>query len=175
MATKKLQILGSLGNKIYTQNDEPTDAPDGALWVDLDETGSTGASGGISVANNAGAHNAVYRGKCLGDVITEEQFANISAGTFDDLFIGDYWTIGGINFRIAAFDYYYGTGGHDPANGEPLLVHHAVIVPDSVYALFPGVQMNGTASTSGGYLGSVMRQNNLDFAYKLVQGFLGIT
>ncbi len=44
MATKKLQILGSLGNKIYTQNEEPTDAPEGALWLDLDED-SQAASG----------------------------------------------------------------------------------------------------------------------------------
>lgn len=39
MSTKKLQILGSLGNRVYSQNDEPTDAPDGAIWVDLDEEG----------------------------------------------------------------------------------------------------------------------------------------
>lgn len=37
MATKKIQILGSLGDKIYKQNDEPVDAPDGSLWIDLDE------------------------------------------------------------------------------------------------------------------------------------------
>ena len=37
MSTKKIQILGSLGSKIYTQNEEPADAPDGALWLDLDE------------------------------------------------------------------------------------------------------------------------------------------
>lgn len=120
------------------------------------------------VANNAGAHNTIYRGKYLGDNITQEQFAAMTNGTFEDLFIGDYWTIGGINFRIAAFDYYYGTGG-----GDPLQKHHAVLVPDSVSALFPGIQMNATATTTGGYLGSVMRQNNLDYAYKLIQGFLG--
>ncbi len=37
MATKKLQILDtSLGSNIYTQPDEPANAPDGALWVDTD-------------------------------------------------------------------------------------------------------------------------------------------
>lgn len=36
MSTKQLQILGSLGNNFYAQNDEPTDAVDGSLWVDLD-------------------------------------------------------------------------------------------------------------------------------------------
>ena len=38
---------------------------------------------------NAGFHNSVYRGKYLGSSVTAEQYAQISAGTFDDLFIGD--------------------------------------------------------------------------------------
>ena len=37
MATKKLQIIGNLGAKVYSQTDEPTDATDGSLWLDLDE------------------------------------------------------------------------------------------------------------------------------------------
>lgn len=37
MSTKKLQIVGGLGNKVYVQNDEPTDAADGSLWLDMDE------------------------------------------------------------------------------------------------------------------------------------------
>ena len=51
MSTKKLQILGNLGNKIYTQNDEPVDAVDGSLWIDLDESigGSSGKSGGYYI------------------------------------------------------------------------------------------------------------------------------
>ena len=36
MSTKKLQILGSLGDKIYKQNEEPIGAEEGALWVNLD-------------------------------------------------------------------------------------------------------------------------------------------
>lgn len=47
--------------------------------------------------NNAGAHNAIYRGKSLGSTVTTAQYAAIKAGTFDDLYIGDYWTIGGVN------------------------------------------------------------------------------
>ena len=60
--------------------------------------------------NNAGAHNAIYRGKSLGSTVTTAQYAAIKAGTFDDLYIGDYWTIGGVNYRIAAFDYYLNSG-----------------------------------------------------------------
>ena len=45
MSTKKLQILGQLGDKIYKQNEAPIDAPNGTLWVDLDASdGSTNDS-----------------------------------------------------------------------------------------------------------------------------------
>lgn len=33
--------------------------------------------------NNAGAHNAIYRGKSLGSTVTTAQYAAIKAGTFD--------------------------------------------------------------------------------------------
>jgi len=102
--------------------------------------------------DGAGAHNAIYRGKYLGASVTDEQYAAISGGTFEDLYIGDYWTIGGINYRIAAFDYFYNCG--DTA----LTVHHAVIVPDT--ALY-NATMNATNITTGGYTGSVMYVTNL--------------
>lgn len=50
MSTKKIQIIGSLGNKVYTQPEEPVDAPDGSLWVDLDNEGMS--SGGLSVSTS---------------------------------------------------------------------------------------------------------------------------
>lgn len=100
----------------------------------------------------AGPHNSIYRGKYLGTDVTDEQYAAIQNGTFEDLYIGDYWTIGGVNYRIAAFDYYNNVG--DTA----LLDHHAVIVPDkSLY----NATMNATNITTGGYTGSVMRVTNL--------------
>ena len=104
---------------------------------------------------NAGAHNAIYRGKYLGESATAAQYAAISAGTFDDLYIGDYWTIGGVNYRIAAFDYYLNCG--DTACTD----HHVVIVPDS--CLYNAV-MNRTNTTTGGYVGSAMYKSNLEQA-----------
>lgn len=109
----------------------------------------------IMTAPNDGAHNAIYRGKYLGASVTEEQYAAISAGTFDDLYIGDYWTIGGVNYRIAAFDYYLNSG--DTA----CTTHHAVIVPDtSLYS----AAMNSTNTTAGGYVGSAMYKRHLEQA-----------
>ena len=104
---------------------------------------------------NAGSHNSIYRGKYLGDTVTDAQYAAIAAGTFDDLFIGDYWTIGGVNYRIAAFDYYLKCG--NPACTK----HHAVIVPDTK---FYDYAMNDTAITTGGYVGSKMYTKGLEQA-----------
>nr|DAK67147.1 MAG TPA: hypothetical protein [Caudoviricetes sp.] len=116
---------------------------------------------GRIVERNSAAHNAIYRGKYLGESVTEEQYAAIKAGTFDDLFVGDYWTIGGVNYRIAAFDYYLSSGNTACTD------HHVVIVPDtSLYK----AQMHNTSSgglesggntTSGGYVGSDMYKTNL--------------
>ena len=102
--------------------------------------------------NNAGAHNATYRGKNLGTSVTAEQWAAIANGTFADLYIGDYWVIGGVNWRIAAFDYYYKTGD------TSCTTHHAVIVPDT--NLYTHV-MNDTNITTGGYVGSRMYTEGL--------------
>ncbi len=102
---------------------------------------------------NAGAHNAIYRGKYLGESVTAAQYAAISAGTFDDLYIGDYWTIGGVNYRIAAFDYYLNSG--DTA----CTTHHVVLVPDT--CLY-NAAMNTTNTTNGGYVGSAMYKSNLE-------------
>ena len=115
--------------------------------------------------NNAGAHNAIYRGKSLGSTVTTAQYATIKAGTFDDLYIGDYWTIGGVNYRIAAFDYYLNSGD------TSCTTHHVVIVPDT--CLY-NAQMHNTSSggyeggaantTTGGYVGSDMYKSNLEQA-----------
>lgn len=52
MSTKILQILeGTLGNKIYTQPDEPIDAPDGSIWVDTDEETQGGSGCNCGVGN----------------------------------------------------------------------------------------------------------------------------
>lgn len=104
---------------------------------------------------NAGAHNCIYRGKNLGTSVTEEQYAAIAAGTFEDLYIGDYWVINGVNWRIAAFDYYLTTG--DTACST----HHVTIVPDTNLDFQP---MNSSNTTTGGYLGSGMYTANMETA-----------
>nr|DAM81779.1 MAG TPA: hypothetical protein [Caudoviricetes sp.] len=55
--------------------------------------------------DGAVAHNNIFRGKKLGDRITEKQYEVIKNGTFKDLYIGDYWVINGIKYIIVDFDY----------------------------------------------------------------------
>ena len=114
--------------------------------------------------DNAGAHNSIYRGKNLGTTVTEEQWEAISRGTFTDLYIGDYWVIGGVNWRIAAFDYYLNCGD------TSFTKHHAVIVPDT--CLY-NAQMNTTNVTTGAYKGSAMYTANLTQAKSTINSAFG--
>ncbi|MFR6676678.1 hypothetical protein [Hominisplanchenecus sp.] len=111
---------------------------------------------GVLLQPGAAAHNAIYRGKYLGDTVTDKQAAAIADGRFEDLFIGDYWTMGSVNYRIADFDYWYRTGFPEASRVGK---HHAVIVPDT--AISTG-QMNGSNTTSGGYRNSLMKSKMND-------------
>ena len=133
--------------------------------------------------SNAGLHNALYRGKNLGTALTDAQSAAIRAGTFTDLFVGDSWTMtvpykwvdgndeeheatATVTFRIAGFDYYFGTGDQ----GSGLQTHHAVIVPDTVLYT---ARMNPTNTTEGAYVGSEMYTENLKRAKALITAAFG--
>lgn len=130
--------------------------------VIINENGAISVNDDTSfhIRTNAGAHNSVYRGKNLGTSVTDTQYAAIAAGTFEDLYIGDYWTIGGINYRIAAFDYYLGCGD------TKLPTHHIVVVPDS--SLYDA-RMNASNTTKGGYVGSEMYTVNLKQAKTIIK------
>lgn len=116
------------------------------------------------LADGAAAHNCIYRGKNLGTSVTAEQYAAISSGKFTDLYIGDYWVIKGVTYRIAAFDYYYNCGDTN------FTKHHVVIVPDtSLYK----AQMNTSNVTTGGYTGSAMYKSNLEQAKTTIKAAFG--
>lgn len=116
------------------------------------------------LADGAAAHNCIYRGKNLGTSVTAEQYAAISSGKFTNLYIGDYWVIKGVTYRIAAFDYYYNCGDTN------FTKHHVVIVPDtSLYK----AQMNTSNVTTGGYTGSAMYKSNLAQAKTTIKAAFG--
>lgn len=168
--------------KKFTDLSVITEAPDNAVLLIHDGNGVKQISaanlkkdvkGLISTAQaminaiattGAGAHNAIYRGKSLGSAVTEAQWAAIKAGTFEDMYIGDYWTIGGVVYRIAAFDYYYRAGDTD------MTTHHVTLVPDA--NMYTHV-MNDTNITTGAYVGSKMYTEGLTQAKTTINSAFG--
>lgn len=116
------------------------------------------------VADNAGSHNAIYRGKNLGTSLTTAQKQTISSGQFTDMFIGDYWLINGVTWRIAAFDYWLRTGDTECTK------HHIVVVPDgNLYT----AKMNDSNITTGAYVGSKMYTESLEQAKTTINNAFG--
>ena len=115
-------------------------------------------------------HRNIYRGKNLGsgttvdDVLTSAQKTAISSGTFDDLFIGDYMTLGGIRYDIADMDYWYNIGD------TSFTKHHIVMIP---HATLYTANMNDTNTTEGAYLGSKMYTDNLNNAKATIGSAFG--
>lgn len=105
-----------------------------------------------------------FRGKNLGSVLTAEQKSNIQNGTFKGFFLGDYWVIGGRNWRIVDFNYWYNCGDIAFTN------NHLVVMPDT--ALYTA-QMNAENVTTGGYVGSEMYTTNLEEAKTIVSSAFG--
>ena len=139
------------------------------------------ATNGLKESSGAGLHNSFFSGKNLGSALTAAQSAEIRAGTFGDLFVGDYWPMtvtyeykdandvtqtatATVNFRIAGCDYYLHTGDSD------LTTHHLVIVPDSILYT---AKMNAENVTTGAYVGSEMYTKNLARAKALITAAFG--
>ena len=105
-------------------------------------------------------HNSIFRGAYLGTLFTSAQKSAIANGTFDELFVGDYWTIGNVNWRIADIDYLYGY----------VNTHHLIIVPDTI--LYNTV-WNSTSTTASGYAGSDIFNTGLASALTSTQNAFG--
>lgn len=115
----------------------------------------------IVVAPNAGAHNAIYRGKDITELFYDGTLTKqIAAGTFDDIFVGDY-IIGkssGRKYLVADLNYRLHCG--DTECTKP----HMLMIPERTMG---NAQMNANNDTTGGYTGSAMYTTNLA-AYKTV-------
>ena len=101
----------------------------------------------------------IYRGKNLGTSVTPAQKTAITTGTFEDMYVGDYWVINGVTWRIADINYWYNCGD------TSFTKNHLVMIPDS--SLY-STQMNETDTTHNGYVGSKMYTEGLNQAKTLV-------
>lgn len=95
------------------------------------------------IADNGEAHNRVFRGKCLGTKLTDEQYAEIQAGTFRDLYIGDYWTINGVDWMIVHFDYFLKIYDANVSK------HHVTIMPKNPFAFNAPLKTNDSNTWYG--------------------------
>lgn len=122
-----------------------TDTQD--LYVGTD-SGNKKVGGADLCINNAGFHNSIFRGKDVTAYYTDGTlYTRISSGTFEDLFVGDYIIKNNITWRIAGFDIHLNKGD------DPLITHHAVIVPDRNLTR---EVMASEASPVGGYVRSIV-------------------
>lgn len=120
--------------------------------------------GALTSGSAAALKNCLPRFKYLGTSVTSEQWAAIQNGTFDGLFLGDYWTINGVDYIIVAFDYWLNTGD------TPCTKHHVVVIPRvNLYTY----NFNPTNTTEGGYVGSDLYKNGLTQAKTTINSAFG--
>lgn len=96
-------------------------------------------------------HRQIYRGKSLGSTVTSTQSDNIKNGKFHDIWVGDYWEIGGIKYYVADFDVYYGS------RDNTSLSHHLVMWPETSFGTEQFITVDSTG-TSNGYGESNIRK-----------------
>jgi len=135
-------------------------------------------------------HNMVYRGKNLGDTLTDAQHTALSGGNFTDLYLGDYWTktvtipagtyTGGdstevtvpaqtnitLKAVIADFDTFYAGYASTYAG---INTHHAAVIVTG----FSNVVWNGTNSTAGGYVNSLIHKWLVGSALPQIETWFG--
>jgi hypothetical protein len=107
--------------------------------------------------DNAGSHNALYRGCDLTDYFNSGAMSTaIANGSFKNIYPGDYitksvtvdgTTYSNIKWIVGDLDYYWRRGGTD------LKTHHVLIFPETFLGT---ARMNPTSTTEGGYVGSEM-------------------
>lgn len=116
----------------------------------------------IVVASNAGAHNAIYRGKDITNLFYNGTLSTqIAAGTFDDIFIGDYIIGQNSNrkYLVADINYRLHTGDINCTTPHVLMITEKLV---------ECAQMNSSNTTTGAYLGSKMYNTNLTTTKNIV-------
>lgn len=99
---------------------------------------------------NAGAHNSLYRGKDITSLFYDGTLSQqIAAGTFDDIFVGDYiiGKVSGRKYLVADLNYRLHTGDTECTK------NHVLMIPERIMGT---AQMNSSNVTTGAYVGSKM-------------------
>ncbi|MCI8378889.1 MAG: hypothetical protein HFH72_10260 [Lachnospiraceae bacterium] len=131
-------------------------------------------------ANNAAAHNCIFRGKDLTNVYTIEEITDrISNDTFEDLYIGDYFDVTisteyteneVVRCVLAGFDYYY-DGNSDYWAALPK--HHAVIVTKYCFNKKSPIASENFGNDNGCFIESGILTITLPIYQAALQSILG--
>ena len=123
--------------------------------------------------DNAGAHNALYRGCDLTDYFNSGAMSTaIATGTFKNIYPGDYITkaitVDGTTYNVkwivGDLDYHLHRGDAETT------IHHVLMFPEGVLG---AARMNPTNDTTGGYKGSEMWNNTIPKYAAAIQAAFG--
>lgn len=130
-----------------------------------------------TLLHNAGGHNSIFRGKNLGTSYTSAMSKAIQAGTFDDLYVGDYLTINGTVYRIAGFNLGKQIGDNASMGNCMCLVPDSALYSAQMHNTDSGQYTEGSAAntTTGAYANSDMRTTNLAQATQKIVNDFGST
>lgn len=146
----------------------------------------------ILTRNGAALHNSIPRGKNLGTTITQAQHNAIANGSFDDIWIGDYWTgtytyevtynegeddeetisyTDTVKWLVMDCDYMYGRT-KEPSGTVHYYhkEHHVLVMP--AMPLY-GHAFNSNWEKPGAYCGSDLRETGLLRARALIHHVFG--
>lgn len=97
-------------------------------------------------SQTAGFHNEIYRGNNITNYLTDGSLWNRIKGAggyelFEDLYLGDYITVGNNSYAIVDFDYYIRCGSVD------ITEHHVVMMPTANMNIPEGTVLYGSEDT----------------------------
>jgi len=97
-------------------------------------------------SDTVGFHNGIYRGKNITSYLTNGSLWNRIKGAggyklFEDLYLGDYITVGSNHFAIVDFDYYLRCGSIG------MNEHHIVMMPVDAMNIPEGTALYGTSES----------------------------
>ena len=122
----------------------------------VDFVPAVSAINAATIYDNAGAHNAIYRGKDITDYWNNGgASAAIAAGTFAGIYPGDYIRVPiTVNGATTTYDIVIGDCDYHLHRGDTETTAHHVLAFTRVH--IGNEHMNATNTTAGGYIGSDM-------------------
>lgn len=112
----------------------------------------------------AGLANAICVDEEVSSTILADKATEITNGTFEGLWVGQYLKDGNQKYRFSDFDYLLHCGDEETTK------HHILTVPDKCMYT---AKMNNSNVTTGAYVGSAMFTANLAAAITTITNFFG--